>query len=109
MRTVTGCFGFDRKKVLRRNYEGGVERQYRSTKRGLGENFVYSGKALPTIGRFMLDPKLLRESPDVVRAAIAKKHLSVDLDAVLELDQAWRTALQEVEVLRSRQKAANLE
>ena len=28
----------------------------------------------------MLDPKLLRESPDPVRAAIAKKHLAVDLD-----------------------------
>ena len=30
----------------------------------------------------MIDPKLLRESPDLVRAAIAKKHLDVDLDAV---------------------------
>jgi hypothetical protein len=26
----------------------------------------------------MLDPKLLRESPDTVRAAIAKKHLQVE-------------------------------
>jgi len=33
----------------------------------------------------MLDPKLLRDSPDIVRAAIAKKHLEVDLDAVLAL------------------------
>src|SRR5476651_336686 len=55
----------------------------------------------------MLDPKLLRESPDLVRAAIAKKHLVVDLDAVLALDAAWRTALKDVEVLRSRQKEAN--
>jgi len=55
----------------------------------------------------MLDPKLLRESPELVRAAIAKKHLVVDLDAVLVLDTAWRALLQEVEVLRSRQKAAN--
>ena len=30
----------------------------------------------------MLDPKLLRETPDLVRAAIAKKHLEVDVDAV---------------------------
>ncbi len=57
----------------------------------------------------MLDPKLLRESPDVVRAAIAKKHLDVDLDAVLALDAAWRGLVQEVEALRSRQKAANTE
>lgn len=57
----------------------------------------------------MLDPKLLRESPETVRAAIAKKHLAVDLDAVLALDTAWRAQLTEVEALRSRQKAANNE
>ena len=49
----------------------------------------------------MLDPKLLRENPDLVRAAIAKKHLEVDVDAVLALDAAWRAQLQEVESLRS--------
>jgi seryl-tRNA synthetase len=57
----------------------------------------------------MIDPKLLRESPDLVRAAIAKKHLDVDLDAVLAIDAAWRTQLQEVEALRAKQKAANTE
>src|SRR3954471_4790560 len=56
----------------------------------------------------MLDPKLIRETPDAVRAAIAKKHLEVDLDAVLAIDTAWRTQLQEVESLRSKQKAANI-
>jgi seryl-tRNA synthetase len=55
----------------------------------------------------MLDPKLLRDSPDLVRAGIAKKHLEVDLDAVLAIDASWRAQLQEVESLRSRQKAAN--
>ncbi len=55
----------------------------------------------------MLDPKLLRESPDLVRAAIAKKHLSVDLDAILALDTDWRNQLQKVEALRAQQKAAN--
>src|SRR6266496_1368254 len=55
----------------------------------------------------MLDPKLVRESPDVVRAAIAKKHLDVDLDAVLAIDASWRAQLQEVEALRAKQKAAN--
>jgi seryl-tRNA synthetase len=55
----------------------------------------------------MIDPKLLRDSPDLVRAAIAKKHLVVDLDAVLALDAAWRNAVQEVDALRSSQKAAN--
>src|SRR5260221_14308213 len=57
----------------------------------------------------MLDPKILRESPAILRAAIAKKHLAVDLDGVLALDTAWRALLTEVEGLRARQKAANNE
>lgn len=65
--------------------------------------------ALALIFTAMLDPKLLRESPDLVRAAIAKKHLEVDLDAVLALDAAWRGQLVEVENLRGKQKAANTE
>lgn len=55
----------------------------------------------------MLDPKLIRETPDVVRAAIAKKHLEVDLDAVLVIDAAWRAQLHDVEALRAQQKGAN--
>jgi seryl-tRNA synthetase len=55
----------------------------------------------------MLDAKLIRETPDLVRAAIAKKHLKVDLDGVIAADAAWRTLLQEVEHLRAVQKAAN--
>ncbi len=55
----------------------------------------------------MLDPKLLRESPDLVRAAIAKKHLDVNVDEVLAIDSAWRGQLQEVETLRAQQKSAN--
>jgi seryl-tRNA synthetase len=57
----------------------------------------------------MLDPKLLRESPELVRTAILKKHLSIDLDAVLNLDATWRSQLHEVENLRAVQKAANSE
>ena len=55
----------------------------------------------------MLDAKLLRESPDLVRAAIAKKHLDIDVDDVLAIDLSWRTLLREVETLRGAQKAAN--
>ncbi|HXC01961.1 MAG TPA: serine--tRNA ligase [Opitutaceae bacterium] len=57
----------------------------------------------------MLDPKLIRESPDVVRAALKKKHLEADLDAVLALDAKWRAQISEVEALRTRQKSANAE
>jgi seryl-tRNA synthetase len=55
----------------------------------------------------MLDAKLLRESPDLVRAAIAKKHLDVNLDEILVIDTAWRAQLREVESLRAIQKTAN--
>ena len=55
----------------------------------------------------MLDPKLIREMPEVVRAAMAKKHLAADLDGTLALDAAWRALLQEVETLRAQQKAVN--
>ena len=57
----------------------------------------------------MLDPKLLRESPETVRTAIARKHLDVDLDAVLALDHEWRKQIAGVETLRAKQKAANNE
>jgi seryl-tRNA synthetase len=55
----------------------------------------------------MLDPKLIRESPELVRSAIARKHLNVDLDAALGADADWRAQLQEIERLRAVQKAAN--
>jgi seryl-tRNA synthetase len=45
----------------------------------------------------------------LVRAAIARKHIDLDLDPVLTLDAQWRTQLSEVEALRSRQKSANSE
>jgi seryl-tRNA synthetase len=55
----------------------------------------------------MLDAKLLRESPDLVRAAIAKKHLDINVDEVLAIDAGWRSLLRDVEALRAAQKAAN--
>jgi seryl-tRNA synthetase len=55
----------------------------------------------------MLDTKIIRENPELVRAAIAKKHINVDLAPVILADAAWRAKLQEVETLRSKQKAAN--
>src|SRR5690606_16702134 len=57
----------------------------------------------------MIDTKLLRENPERVREAIRAKGSDCDLDAVLETDFIWRSRLQEVEQLRSAQKAANEE
>src|SRR5688572_29786737 len=70
-------------------------------------SLVSSSSFWSFVSSSMLDPKLIRETPDVVRAAIARKHLDVDLDGVLAIDTSWRTQLQEVESLRSKQKAAN--
>lgn len=55
----------------------------------------------------MIDPKLLRESPDTVRRAIELKGSDCDLDAVLAADSEWRSAILQTEKLRGSQKAAN--
>lgn len=57
----------------------------------------------------MIDTKLLREHPERVREAIGQKRSDCDLDAVLEIDNLWRSRLAEVEQLRAQQKAANKE
>src|SRR5690554_1886328 len=57
----------------------------------------------------MIDPRILREQPDLVRQAIRAKGSDCDLDAVLAADAAWRAKTAEVERLRSQQKAANQE
>lgn len=57
----------------------------------------------------MIDIKLLREQPDFVRAAIANKKFSCDIDAVLELDATRRAKITEAEVARAQQKSANKE
>ena len=55
----------------------------------------------------MIDIKLLREQPELVRAAIAHKKFTCDIDAVLTLDQTRRTKIAEAEQARAKQKAAN--
>ena len=55
----------------------------------------------------MIDIKLLREQPDLVRAAIANKKFSCDIDAILELDSIRRAQITEAEQARAEQKADN--
>ena len=57
----------------------------------------------------MIDVKLLREQPDAVRAAIAHKKFTCDIDAVLELDKLRREQITKAEHARAQQKAANKE
>ncbi len=49
----------------------------------------------------MLDIKLIRENPEVVRVAIRAKHSEDVVDQILELDRDRRALIQQVEVLKS--------
>lgn len=54
----------------------------------------------------MIDPKLLRDDPDLVRASLAKRGESSDLvDDLLAADTARRTAIAEFESRRAEQKS----
>ncbi|PIY62746.1 MAG: serine--tRNA ligase [Verrucomicrobia bacterium CG_4_10_14_0_8_um_filter_43_34] len=55
----------------------------------------------------MIDVKILRENPEFVRNAIAKKKFSCDLDAFLVLDAKRREQVAEAENARAEQKAFN--
>ena len=55
----------------------------------------------------MLDIKLIRENPDLVKEALKKRGLKLDIDAVLALDENKRIAQQELDGLRAQKNAAN--
>lgn len=54
----------------------------------------------------MLDIKLIRQDPELVKAAAAKKRIECDVDRLLALDAEWRELGLEVDGLRSEQKRA---
>ncbi len=79
-------------------------------------HFAYSGIRKPGVGRrrikalgrrvegacsAMIDRNLLREEPEMIREALAKRGSDFDLDRLIELDQQRRELL-EVEQLRAR-------
>ncbi len=55
----------------------------------------------------MLDIKFIRENQDLVKQAIAKRALKIDLDAVIKIDDLRRKALSELEEKRSHRNVAN--
>jgi len=58
----------------------------------------------------MLDLKLIRDNPDLVRAGVRKKHRDVAIvDRVLDVDRRRRELVQEVERLRAEQNKASAE
>ena len=57
----------------------------------------------------MIDIKLLREDPEGLKQAIARKKFAVDWDAILRLDEERRAAINTAETKRAEQKAASKE
>ena len=55
----------------------------------------------------MLDIKFIRENADAIKAGAAKKHLTVDIDALLKVDEKRRALMQETESMRAKQNEAN--
>ena len=55
----------------------------------------------------MIDLKDLRQNPDRYRRGVQRKHMPVDIDALLDLDARRREAQQKFEALRSEQNAAS--
>jgi seryl-tRNA synthetase len=54
----------------------------------------------------MIDSRLLREDPDLVRESLRRRGSTIDLDAVIALEASARAKRQEAEGLRARQKEA---
>jgi len=57
----------------------------------------------------MLDISFIRENLDLVKAGAAKKHIVLELDALVEADDRRRALLQTVEALRANQNEASKE
>ncbi|MCZ6661436.1 MAG: serine--tRNA ligase [Actinobacteria bacterium] len=54
----------------------------------------------------MIDPKLLRQDPDLIRRSLTRRGSNLDLDVLIELESSARAALSTSEQLRSQQKDA---
>jgi seryl-tRNA synthetase len=55
----------------------------------------------------MLDPKLIRNDPDRVRAGLAAKQVDADLDGLLQLDEKRRALIAETEELKHQRNVAS--
>ncbi len=51
----------------------------------------------------MLDPKFIRENPEIVKESLKKRNDSFDLDGFLQLDEERRGFLRQIEELRAQQ------
>ncbi len=55
----------------------------------------------------MLDPKLIRSTPEVVAAAMARRHKTLDLTTLSALEESRRKALTSVETLKAERNAVS--
>ena len=55
----------------------------------------------------MLDLSLLKDEPDKIKAALKKKHVDLDFERLLKLDNERRSLLKTVEDMRARQNDFN--
>ena len=55
----------------------------------------------------MLDIKFIKENPDLIKDAATKKHISFDLDALLDVDKKRLEVLSLVESLRAEQNVVS--
>src|SRR5690606_2751523 len=60
-------------------------------------------------GTTMIDLRLIREQPDLVREALAKLNTEAPIDEILELDERRRALLAEVEGRKARRNAGSKE
>ena len=54
----------------------------------------------------MIDPKLIRFTPEVVVAAMRRRHSKLDLNVLITLEERRRTALNKAETLKAERDAA---
>ncbi|HKZ24334.1 MAG TPA: hypothetical protein VJ398_00915 [Acidimicrobiia bacterium] len=52
----------------------------------------------------MIDPRLLRENPDLIRDSLRRRGSTIDLDVLVALEAEVRAKRQEAEGMRARQK-----
>ncbi len=57
----------------------------------------------------MLDPKLIRENPDLIKKACKQKGIDLDIDKLLKLDSEKRELLQKVETIKAEKNKASEE
>jgi seryl-tRNA synthetase len=71
---------------------------------------LYIAPRIAYAGLNMLELKFVRNNPEIVREALAKRHASAEpLDMLLEYDKAWREALQEGDALKHKRNVVSQE